>query len=100
MKVAHGATLLAAMPVYGAESDVLPRYFVIVAKVRGEDTPVPGRSEWVCACSETLDSESWYWGHYFGTPGSAIADMLVRTNVTDLTAKAIIREADSNVISR
>lgn len=93
----RGLPLLAAMPVYGAESDVVPRYFVIVANSRGDDRYPP---EWVCACMETLDAPSWYWGHYYSTPSSAIADMLVRTNVTDLTAKAIIREADSNVVSR
>jgi hypothetical protein len=89
---ANGTTLLAAIPVYRSESR--PREWVVVVEwVQAHGT------QWVCALMERLDATSWYWGHYYSAPISALADMYIRANVINIPDENMIDLSRTNVIS-
>jgi len=90
---ANGSRLLAALPVYRGKER--PDRWVVTVEF-----DQPDRREWVTACMSALEDTSWYWGHYYSDPASALADMYLRADVFNLPVQEYEALADKAVVSR
>jgi len=73
----NGRKVLAVLPAY-VEMQTEPIGYVLMMRgwgARGE--------EWITASVRTLDQPDWGQGHYFTSPGAAMADAYIRAGATD-----------------
>ena len=94
---ANGSRLLAALPVYRGKER--PDRWVVTVELDHEDRD-GNRREWVTACMSALEDTSWYWGHYYSDPASALADMYLRADTFNLPVAEYEALADKAVVSR
>ena len=79
MRFTDEARLHAALPVY--KGGTIPAYWVVAV----ERLDVEAYHRWVSAEAGSLDDGHWTHGNYFHTEAGAVADMLTRSGVFNLT---------------